>query len=61
MTLGANEYFFLTDADKSGLVYYGSGTTITKTGSVSLKKLSAADDVSVSDVLEYGMDALDGL
>ncbi len=56
--LGENEYFFLTDADKSGLVYYGSGTLIKKTGNVSLKRLSDSA-VDIADVLEYGIEALD--
>ena len=56
--LGENEYFFLTDADKSGLVYYGSGTVIKKSGNISLKRLSTPA-IDVADVLEYGIEALD--
>lgn len=58
--LGENEYFFLTDADRSGLVYYGSGTVITKTGNVNLEK-SEKSTVAIADVLEYGIDALESV
>lgn len=60
VSLGENEYFFLTDADKSGLVYYGSGTVIKNTG-LTLKKLDTETVVDIADVLEYGIEALDSV
>ena len=60
VSLGENEYFFLTDADKSGLVYYGSGTVIKNYG-LTLKKLNKEAIVDIADVLEYGIEALDSV
>lgn len=57
IVLGENEYFFLTDADKSGLVYYGNGTVVKKTGNIVLSK-NSKNTVELSDILEYGIDAL---
>lgn len=60
VSLGENEYFFLTDADKSGLVYYGSGTIIKNTG-MTLRKPDTEAVVDIADVLEYGIEALDSV
>lgn len=53
-TLGEGEYFYLTDAGKTDIAAYGSGTKIKRTGDFELKKKASEEDTSAEAIAEYG-------